>query len=300
MKRPSLSKVAVCFAIFFFFLIVTFPYEKLRSLVFKKIFDNSGVTITADSLGLNLLGWPGVSLKNASVSLPAAGGEITLNSRALVTRVRLAGFLPPIPAISLALDDLKGGGDVFARLAQSGDTVRILAEADKANLAQVTIPGMPEPIPGILTMNTDLIVNQADLSKSTGMLDMDISKISIPALNLQGIILPVLGLGDVKIKLAVKNGTAEIVNFKIGSKGSDISGSLAGEMRLGTTIQASALNVTLRLALSPSYIANPQGATLVSLLESYKNSTGEYGLRWNATIQDMMVNVAAALPQKVE
>lgn len=300
MKRPSIGKILLCFGIFLFFLFVTFPYQKLRTLVFKKIYDNSGITISADSLALNLLGWPGVSLKNANVSLPAGNSEITLNSKSLITRVRLAGFLPPVPAISLSLDELKGGGDVFARLAQYGDTVRVLAEASKANLAQVAIPGFPEPIPGILDMDADLVLNQADLSKSTGSFELDLTKLSIPALNLQGIILPVLNFGDVKAKVSIKNGVAEILNFKIGSKGSDITGSITGEMRLGQTLQASALNLTLKLSLSPSYVANPQGATLVSLLESYKNSKGEYGLRWNATIQDMTVNVAAALPQKVE
>ena len=300
MKRPSFTKILVCFGIFVFFLFVTFPYQKLRSLIFKRIYDVSGITINADSLALNLLGWPGVSLRNATVSLPTAGGEIVLNSKTLVTRARLAGFLPPIPAVSLALDDLKGGGDVFARLAQSGDTIRVRAEASKADLAQIAIPGFPEPIPGVVNMDGDLIINQADLSKSSGSLDLDITKLSIPALNLQGIILPVLNFGDVKTRISIKNGVAEILNFKIGSKGSDISGTVTGEMKLGQTIQASALNLTLKLSLSAAYVANPQGATLVSLLESYKNSKGEYGLRWNATIQDMMVNVAAALPQKVE
>lgn len=281
------------------FFCLTFPLQNLRNFVFKKIYDTSGVVITADSLSPNFFGWPGVTLKNPSVSIPTVNGDVNLTSQDLVARFRLAGFIPPIPAISFALYGLKGGGNVYARVAHSGETYRIVAEASKANLAQINIPGFPEPIPGILDMDGDFSVDTKDLSRSIGSLDLDIQKTLIPALNLQGIILPVLNFGDIKIKLTIRNGTVEILNFKMGSKGSDISGSLSGEMRLGQSIYSSQLNITLKLALSPGYVANPQGATLVSLLESYKDSKGEYGLRWNATIQDMMTNVAAALPQKV-
>ena len=298
MKKPAASQIVIGLVIFLFFLLITFPFQNLRSYVFKKIFDASGIIVTADSMAPNLLGWPGVSLSNSTVTIPTGSGDIALSSKGLVTRARLAGFLPPIPAVSLSLSGLKGGGDVFARVARSGDVVKVLAEAEHTNLAQILIPGFPEPIPGKLNMDTNLSVDGKDLSKSTGTLDLDIEKIMIPALNLQGIILPVLNLGDVKVKLAVKNGAVEIVNFKIGSKTSDLSGSLTGEMRLGQTIYNSAVNLTLKLSLSPAYKANPQGATLVSLLESYKNSNGEYGLKWNATIQDMMTGMGA-LPQKV-
>lgn len=299
MKRPSASQITVGFLIFLFFLLITFPFQNLRSYVFKKIYDASGIIVTADSMSPNLLGWPGVSLSNSTVTIPTGSGDIALSSKGLVTRARLAGFLPPVPAVSLSLSGLKGGGDVFARVARSGDVVKVLAEAESTNLAQILIPGLPEPIPGKLNMDTDVSVDGRDLAKSSGKIDLDIEKIMIPALNLQGIILPVLNLGDVKIKLAIKNGVVEINTFKLGSKTSDLSGTLTGEMKLGQTIYSSSLNLTLKLTLSPAYIANPQGATLVSLLESYKNPNGEYGLKWNASIQDMMTNVAAALPQKV-
>ena len=298
MRHPNASQIVIGFVIFLFFLLITFPFQNLRSYVFKKIYDASGIIVTADSMSPNILGWPGVSLSNSTVTIPTGSGDIALSSKGLVTRARLAGFLPPIPAVSLSLSGLKGGGDVFARVARSGDVVKILAEADSTNLAQILIPGFPEPIPGKLNMDTNLSVDGRDLSKSTGTLDLDIEKTMIPALNLQGIILPVLNLGDVKIKLAVKNGAVEILNFKLGSKTSDLSGTLTGEMRLGQTIYSSAVNLTLKLSLSPAYIANPQGATLVSLLESYKNPNGEYGLKWNATVQDMMTGMGA-LPQKV-
>ncbi len=299
MKRPSWSQILICLLIFLFFVFLTFPFQNLRSYVFKKVYDNAGIVITADGLSLNFFGWPGVTLKNASVSIPTGGGDITLISKDLVARARLAGILPPVPAVSLALYGLKGGGDVYARLAPSGDTFGVLAEASKANMAQINFPGFPEPIPGILDMDGTFSINTKDLSKTTGSLDLDIHKFLIPALNLQGIILPVLNFGDVKLKLSVRNGAVEILSFKMGSKGSDISGNITGELRLGQTIYNSSLNLTLKLALSPSYLSNPQGATLVSLLESYKDAKGEYGMRWNATIQDMMTNVAAALPQKV-
>ncbi len=299
MKRPSASQILIGFVVFLFFLVLTFPFQNLRSYVFKKIHENSGIIVTADSMSPNLFGWPGVSLSNSNVTIPTNGGDIVLSSKWLVTRARLAGFLPPVPAISLNLTGLKGGGDVFTRVARSGETIRVLAEASGVNLSQINIPGVPAPIPGKLNMDASISVDNRDLSKSTGSIDLDIEKISIPALDLQGIILPLLNLGDVKIKVAVKNGSVEILNFKIGSKTSDISGVLTGDVRLGQTLLSSAVNLTLKLSLSPAYKANPQGATLVSLLETYKNPTGDYGLKWNATIQDMTTNVAAALPQKL-
>lgn len=301
MPKPKPMTILICFVIFVFFVFMTFPFQNLRGFIFGRIYQTTKILIVAEDLYPTVFGWPGLGIRNVNVTLPVGNSEMDLASEKLIFRVGLGGLIPPVPAVIMSMKGLKKGGDLYMKFSQTRTRTSGTVQADDVELKQLAFSGLSEPIPGKLNLDTDFTVDTSDLSKSVGTAKLDVFKLKVPPQNLQGFLLPPLNVGEIKGRLTMKNGIAEIGSFQFGSKDSDIKGSISGDMRLGQTLMASFLNLTLKIQLSDSYRQNPQAATFVSLLESYKTSAtgGEYAMKWSATLQDMTTNIVAAIPQKV-
>jgi type II secretion system protein N len=288
-------------ALFLFFVLLTFPYQNLSGLLFGRLYKETRILIVPQDMGPTFLGWPGLVLTNVNVSLPLGNGDVDLRAERVVVRVGLGSIFPPAPSLSLSMSRLKGGGDLYVRLVPGRSRVRAVVEAEKVDLKQARIPGLPEPIPGILDMDADVTIDRTDATKSNGEAALSVAGLRVPALNLQGIVLPVLKMGDIKAKIAIRNGSAEITQFQIGNKDSDISGTAVGDLKLAPNLMMSFLNLTLRLQLTEKYRKDPQSATVVSFFDTFRGAEpGVYGMKWNATLQDMTTNMMAAIPQKAQ
>ncbi len=299
MPRPKAITILICFALFVFFVFMTFPFQNLRGYIFGKIYQNTRILIVAEDLYPTIFGWPGIGIRNVNVTLPIGNGEMDLASEKLIFRVGPGGIFPPVPAIIMSMKGLKKGGDLYLKFSQTRTHMSGTVQADDVEMKQLAFSGLSEPIPGKLNIDTDFVVDSTDISKSTGSAKLDVSKLKVPAQNIQGFLLPALAVGDIKGKITMKNGIAEITSFTFGSKDADLKGSISGDMRLGQNMLSSFLNLTVKIQLSEAYRNNPQAATFVSLLESYKTSATEYGMKWSATLQDMTTNIVAAIPQKL-
>jgi type II secretion system protein N len=197
------------------------------------------------------------------------------------------------------MSGLKKGGDLYVKLGQTSSFIKGALDASDLSLEQLPMGGLSEPLTGKLQAEGNLIYDKSDLQKSTGELELNLSKFKVPAQNLQGVVLAPIDIGTVKSKLVVKNGTLDFSNFQIGSPSSDLRGSLSGEVRLGRDMMASHINLVLKVQLSDKFRQDPQSATLVSLLQSYQlNTPGDYAMKWNATLSDMTSNLVMAIPQK--
>ena len=89
---------------------------------------------------------------------------------------------------------------------------------------------------GVLTADSSVDLNLKDPSKSSGHADIKVEKLKLGAQNVMGIIFAPTNIGNLKTKLQIKNGTVEITKFELGAPNSDISGTLAGDVRLGSTM----------------------------------------------------------------
>lgn len=299
MNRPKLTTILLGVGLFLFFLLLTFPYKNLKGYVFGKIQAATQIQIVADDLYPTFFGWPGVAIRNATVTIPMGASDIELTAEKVVARVGIGGLFPPTPLVSMSISGLKGGGDLYLSFSQSKSSTSVRAESDALELGQIAIPGMSGRISGKVDLDGKFVIDQQDLSRSTGEATLDCKNIKIPPQNLQGIVFPPLPLGPTKAKIAIKNGTAELATFQFGEPTADFRGSATGDLRLGANLMASFLNLTIRIQLTDKFKANPQSATIVSFLESFKTATpGDHAMKWSATLQDMTTNVMAAIPQK--
>ncbi len=303
MKRPSNKTIALCVALFLVFLVLRFPYRNVRGYVFGQIYKSTGIRIDAEDLSPTFFGWPGVKLHKASAAIPlGTGSEVEVAAEQITARVGIGGVFPPAPLISVYAYKLAKGGNLYIRGSQSRSYVSGSLSAENVELGQFTSQQLSDPIEGVLRATGNFGYDMGDLAKSTGAFDLFISKLHIPGMNLQGIVLPAIRWDEVKAALAIKNGSLEIAQCVFGTPQSEMRGSLNGYLRLGKDVPSSYLNLVLRIQLTEKFKKDPQSATLVSFLNSFESSTkpGEYGLKWGATIRDMGSNIMLALPTKME
>jgi type II secretion system protein N len=297
--RPRFGTILVCFLLFAFFFIILFPYQSLKGFIFSKIYKQTGIYLVADDIYLSLFGWPGIGMKNVDATIPFNGREIEFSSEKMTVRVGLAGLFPPTASYSLKASGLKKGGDLYARFSQNKSGTNAKFWTEDLNLEQFfTSPG--DAIKGILTSDGSLSYDAVDLSKSRGYINLNVAQLKTPAQNLQGIIIPDINFGGIKSKVNVRNGSVEVNSFQLGGNNSDITGSISGEVRLGTNLMRSVLNITLRLQLSNQFRDNANSATIVSVFNSIDNSKpGTYAMKWATSIEGIVNNLWNALPTKV-
>jgi type II secretion system protein N len=301
--RPSTRTILIGIGLFVFFLILRFPYRNVRGYVFGEIYKNTGIRVTADDLSPSFLGWPGVKLYKANITIPiGAGSELDLIVEQVTARVGIGSFFPPAPLLSVYAYRFQKGGNLYVKGSQTRNYISGSIQAEDLNLSQFLTAGLPEPIQGILRATGEFGYDQVDLAKSTGNFDLAVGKLEIPGMNMQGIILPAISWDEVKAVLAVRNGNLEITQGQFGTPKSAMRGTLNGYLRLGRDISSTYLNLVLKIQMTDEYKNDPQSATLVSFLKTFESSRspGEYAMKWSATIRDMGNNIMLALPTKAE
>lgn len=305
MKKPKLSTVLTILSLFFVFFLFTFPFENLKGYIFSKIYSQTNILIVADEISPSFLGWPGIGIKNVNVSIPIADSELELASEKLTFKVGLLGLFPPIPSASMNLKKLKRGGDLYIDFGQGSNKLFIYLDADKVNLEQLIFGNLAEPIQGLISSDTKLTIDQADLSKSLGKLNLKGENLKTPPYMAEGMpglsfLIPGMKIGKLDGQISIKGGVVDLSNFKFGDQSSDLSGSFTGDIKLAQDIHRSSINLTLRLQLSSKILQDPQAKTFTSFLEGYQTTTpGSYAMRWNAMIAELTGLSVKVLPDKV-
>ena len=154
-SKPKASTVAICLALFIFFLILAFPFRNLKGYLFGQIYRNTGIYIIADDIYLSLWGWPGIGMTNVDVSLPVGREELDISCKSLVARVGLGSLFPPAPSISLSMSSLQKGGDLYVKVIKMKTSVSAVIDAEAVELSQLNIPGVNGPIVGKLDAEGD-------------------------------------------------------------------------------------------------------------------------------------------------
>lgn len=296
MTRPKASTIFIAAGVFLFLLLLKFPFGNLKGAIFNKIYSQTRILLIAEEIYPSFFGWPGIGVKNVDVTLPVAGEELSLSCKKLVLRVGLGSLFPPTPSVSLSMKSLKKGGDLYVKYRSIKTRTTVGVDASGVSLAQLTLPGFSEPMDGMLNAEADFTMETANLAQSTGEVELNVKQLKIPTQNLRGIILPEMKIGALHAKIIVKNGMADFPGFQIGSIESDLQGTVTGDLRLGSELMNSTLNLTLRFQLSDRYRQLQEVQSLVSFLDSYKSGKGGYAMRWNSRIGDL---TTAPFPQQV-
>lgn len=308
MRKPKLKTVLICLGLFFFFLVIRFPFSNLKGYIFGKINKDSGITIMAEDLYLTLLGWPGVAMKNVEVIIPpqVAGSEVDISAKKMTARAGF-GLFPPAMTYSAAIDGLKKGGDLYLKLTgakfgpQGFNSGNIYYQTDDVDLSQFPLAGMLYS--GKATGYGTLFIDNNDLSKTSGSIQLDVDKFVFPAADFGGFTIPQIKLGDLKAKLNAKGGVVELQTFTFGGADADISGAFGGEIRLGQNIFQSSINITMKINFSDSFAASTETAnqTFITILNNYdkRNPGKSYNLRWQKTIMQIVQNFFENPPEAI-
>ena len=289
---PSVKTVLLCIALFLFFLMLRFPYQNFRGYLFGKIYANTKILIVAEDIYPSFFGWPGVGIKQVDVTLPLGKSELDLSADKVIARVGLAGLFPPVPSFSLAMRDLKKGGDLDVKFSQSGSLIDASIEADEVELEQLKFSALAQAIVGQLDADGELQMNLSDLSKASGDIELDVRKLKLPSFNIPmsvnySFVIPSMNVGVMKAKIKIRNGVAEINSLQLGGPGSDLQGSITGDVKLGKTLMSSVANVILRLQFSDAIKNSSQAVTMLSSLNTFKNAkTGAYAIKCSRSFQE--------------
>ncbi|MFM8315386.1 MAG: type II secretion system protein GspN, partial [Deltaproteobacteria bacterium] len=296
MKKNLWFKVLGFVGFFIFILFVLFPIDNLRGYIFDKVYSQSGILLVSDSIYLSLFGIPGIGMKNVGITIPVGGQEIDLWSEKVILKPVLAGIFPPIPGGSINITRLKKGGDIYAKVGKGKNLIAFFLEVDDLNLEQIGAKNGNSPLKGKLTISSDIRLNETSMSNSSGFFkitanDLKVSQQTItppdPTMAAFSFIVPAMKIGRLDGNLSMKNGILEISQFKFGEDpSSDFKGSLTGDFKFENNLEQSALNLILKLKLSQKILDNPDAKTFISFLSSYQTAPGEYGLKWNAQVQD--------------
>jgi len=300
MKRPSIRTILICIGLFNLFLVWRFPYRNLRGYVFEQIYKNSGIRIDSQDFYPVFFGWPGASFSKATVTIPIGRLQvIEFSCDALTARTGIGGLFPPKPSVSLYIEKLAKGGDIYVKAIPYKDELSGQATLTKVKLDQFNLPWFPEPLSGELTAGGNFYFPMSDFSKADLQATLASDKLVIPGQNLQGIILPRMEMNKVDGRIVTKDGTITIEKLQFGTPESDFRGSFTGSLKLGQTLGKSFLNLVMKITLSDKYKADPNSATLVSFLNTFQTGNpGEYAMKWSAVIEEMQRNLILALPQR--
>lgn len=298
--KPKFSTFLICVGIFFFFVLIKFPFQNLKGRIFKSIYEKTGILLMAESIYPTLFGWPGIGMKNVDVSFPFGGSGLDLSSKKVTVRFGLSGVWPPTPSVSLSMNKIKKGGDLYLKFGKIRSRFKFLMESDSFDLSQLSLPPLTEPLVGVLDTDCHAVIYTDSVTQSYGELKAEIKQFKVPTQNLQGFILPQLNLHQLKANLEIKNGVVEITSFQFGKKESDLQGSVTGEIRLNKDWMKSQLDIILKFYISEEYKKNSQAAILASILDGYRIQGGEYSMRWVATFENFANNdLQFILPQKL-
>jgi type II secretion system protein N len=285
--KPQPKTILISIALFFFFLVMLFPFQNLKGYIFSNIYKQTGIVVLAEDLYLTFFGWPGVGMKNVDITIPMGGSDLDISAKKLTVRVGLSGLFPPRPSYSLYLSELKKGGSLYAKFSQSSSVTKAYFDFDKVNLDQLKLGNGHQNLVGTINGEGELYLDHADSTKSSGYIDLKGEKLKSPALNTPGLSLPAINLGPLVLKAQIKNGTAEMQSFTIGNKESDMVANFTGDLRFEKELMNSRLNLNAKFTFSEKFKADAESQTLLTFFGILDpNKTGNYDLRLNPSLQE--------------
>ncbi|MCA9242274.1 MAG: type II secretion system protein GspN [Planctomycetales bacterium] len=300
MTKPAPKTILICVALFFFFVLVQFPFKNFRGKIFEQIYRGSGILMTADDMGLSFFGWPGISFTNLNVDVQSAGFRI--GAKEAVVRVGIGQLWPPALSYSGSLDEVSTGGDLWFRFVDGGNAYRIGAELTKFDGKAITFYQTPAPISGPISGDIDLGLNFKQPSESSGYVRLEGKNLVLQPQNYPPYfsISEPTKFGPGKIIINISNGVAEIVEFQFGDGKSDMTIKLTGQLKLEPNFYQSHLKLRLDIQMSDAFANSQNARDLKGYLSTFLLSNGSYAMQWDKTLAQLTdMGSFGPLPQPI-
>jgi type II secretion system protein N len=239
-------------------LYLTFPYDVVERQV-RTSAAQAGYLVEFGSLGPGLFGVTARGVK--LMRQPAAGQEADPTAALLIDRVSARPSLLPL---GLALSADAFGGDVSGHVGVVGTrSVRLSLEGldpKKGNFQGFTGVDLDGRINGELALDIPVTplpggkVESPDLGSANGLLTLDLANLQVNGGTLKGDLpldLPKAALGTITARIKFDKGTGTLETLE--GTGEDLQLGGEGTVTLARILEASQLNMTVRLKPSPDF-----------------------------------------------
>jgi len=277
------------YAAFFFlaFLVaayLTFPWDRLRDYVIQEVerpAGPGGARVPSgwelDIVDLSPAGLAGVTAEGVRIAkrpeVPGEGPQMELVLDRVDAHASVFGLLTGSPGGSL--DATLAGGDVSLAVSGNEDARDIDLELSGVQLRRIGLlrAFLPVPVVGRISGDVDVTLT-ADRAETTGTVDFTIegltagdgqAKLPVPGMG-DGITLERLDAGDLDLEATIEEGVADITT--LAADGTDLTLAGDGNLRLGTPLDRSILDLLLYVKFKDAYRdRNDRTRALFSLLE---------------------------------
>jgi type II secretion system protein N len=267
---------------FFLALVLTFPYDLLKSRVEQELSARSGFPTLVGDLSM---GPRGLSMEAVKFSLPPPPGEKKrrrLELESLSIRPALLALIKGQPGASFHAA-LFGGtlAGSFIRRADGYDLDLAIETLDTEPALALVGTGEMK-FRGVLDGTVNVNISQETPKDSKGQIDLKLAKAGLAEGKLQGFTLPAVDFGDMDFQLEIEGEKATIK--KLESKGNDVEITSIGDIFPNyKALGRSRLDVNTKLKVSPGFwTANQKLAALKdAAFGRYLRKDGAYGLNAN-------------------
>ncbi|MCC6137065.1 MAG: type II secretion system protein GspN [Bdellovibrionaceae bacterium] len=285
------SKIFLCFALIFAFVVVFFPYDDLGDTVTSLVANNTGNTIYVqfDDLSLGFLPQPGIKMSNVFIETPFAS-EIKADTLKVAPSI-LAVFTGKPLMRAIAENLFSGNLDVSlsnSNKIKADQAVAADIEFLDFNLNDLVKAFVPFPMKanGTASLNALVDIDLEMKSQPEGNVSLISPKLSVPAFSFetntngikQSMAIPTLNLGKVQIKGQLKNGKVLFTDTVIGSAKDDVFAKIGGDIDLRiapNNVVVSYYNLAIDLTLKETFIKNlgPYGLLVDGMIGKFKSKS---------------------------
>lgn len=255
------------------FLVISFtlaklPEDRIGQILLGQLnsqlqYGPNPMEVTAEQFRLSLLLTPSVRLRSVTLKSRDASGQ--------VTRVRLDELRIWPSLVDLLMGrmggrlDLTPHGSKSPSLSASGwfksGTFSVQADFREADLGDAGLGILPllARVGGRLPLNGTLVIagNAAVPSSWSGNIGLQLGKVALPAQRIAGFPIPALNIQNGEIKAQIAASKAKIQSLRLGKltdPSDDLSGTLAGEITLGRSLDSSQLALKIQLRISEAVL----------------------------------------------
>lgn len=271
---------------FLFFLVMKLPEARIQNLVLahmRILAQQQGMLFTAEKVRVGMLLGPSLKIYNAELK-SIDDEKQTLKIPYLKVRPHLLSLIGSTKKASISAELLDG--EIDGSVGAGPNAIVANLDLDDINIGSTTLLKAFAPIEasGLVNGRVKLDLDLENAQKSNGQINLNLTKLTLPAQTVYGFKAPTIAISETKIEIAIVNGAITIGAFDVGKdiKTDDLVAKVTGDGTLDKTLDRSSIKAKAVFQFSQSVMQS--FPLLESLLEPAKTPDGKYGYQLNGPL----------------
>ncbi|MBX2812828.1 MAG: type II secretion system protein GspN [Myxococcales bacterium] len=263
-------------------LYLTFPWSSVKDRVLQQASQQTGKTITAESLQPSWL--TGFVARNVSISI--GPDKPPLSFEWISARVRLIDLI--FGGTGGTIHVPLGRGETHLRV--SAKSQQITATADISDVELALVPaiqaGTGMLLSGMTNLDADVELDLKEVKQSVGVINLSIGELELlKGSKVAQLPLPFgLALGNIDWTVPIEDGKALFRHQQI--QGPDVEAGIDGDITLSQQLERSRLNLIVKFRPTSALLQREKTLSLLlNNIERYKGRDGFYSYRITGTIK---------------